>query len=351
MRPEALSHLRCPQSHEVLDLHPFATDGPHIMSGVLVSSAAWYPIIDGIPRLLPHQPWPTFAADHAEALNQLGFSTATPSPPPNKLQHQTSTLFGYEWQLFRRFGWDDPVYNLAWSRNRFAEMTLIQPDEWADKLVLDAGCGNGRYSYCAAEQGATVYAVDLGAGVEAAFANTRDLSTVHVIQGDIFQLPFAPATFDTVFSVGVLMHTGDAQRAAHALCELTKTTLAVTVYGRGNIFYEAIDGGLRAITTRLSIANLHRFVEVVLAIRCILDRLYLTRWVQHRLGEWDEHPHCVFDWYGAPIATHHNLEEVALWMLERGLAIEQASPMKSANRWWELLGATAAPITVRAARR
>lgn len=351
MRPEALIQLRCPQSQEALDLHTFASDGSHIMEGVLQSSVMWYPIIGGIPRLLPNQQWPEFESQYANQLHALNLHAPTPTRPLSKIQQQTSVTFGYEWQVFRRFGWDDPVYNLAWSRERFEAMTLIRPTEWQGKLVLDAGCGNGRYTYCAAEQGATVYGIDLGAGVEATFANTCDLPNVHIIQGDIFQLPFAPATFDIVFSLGVLMHTGDAQRAVQALSTLTQHTIAVTVYGKGNIFYEGIDGVLRFITTRLSITNLHRFVRVVLTIRRILDRLHLTRWVQHRLGEWDEHPHCVFDWYGAPIATHHSFEEVAVWFLEQGLVIEQTSPtMKIQNRWWKFLGATAAPITVRAAR-
>jgi ubiquinone/menaquinone biosynthesis C-methylase UbiE len=61
--------------------------------------------------------------------------------------------------------------------------------------------------------GTHVIAQDLSSAVDAAAANLRQPERFGVVQGDIDALPFAPASFDAVYSPGVLQHTPDAERA------------------------------------------------------------------------------------------------------------------------------------------
>ena len=35
----------------------------------------------------------------------------------------------------------------------------------------------------------------------------------------------------------------------------------------------------------------------------------------------DPHPHCIFDWYSAPIATHHTYSEAKSWFKEFNLRV------------------------------
>jgi SAM-dependent methyltransferase len=189
-------------------------------------------------------------------------------------------------------------------------------------LVLDAGCGNGRYSYLASEHGGRVIGVDLSDAVDAAAENTEGCDDVQIIQGDIFRLPFAPGAFDVIFSIGVLMHTGEAQLAVQHLRPLLAEggSLTVHLYGKGNPIYELADRLLRSSTTKRSLAELERFTDRAFRLQRMLARVRLDR-VANRFVRLDPHPHCIFDWYSAPIATHHTYPEVRAWFDELGLRV------------------------------
>lgn len=79
------------------------------------------------------------------------------------------------------------------------------------KLVLDLGCGAGHHAINFAEKGATVYAIDISAGmVEKARAKIKESgleSQVTVIQMNAEEMDFPNETFDVVFGHSILHHT------------------------------------------------------------------------------------------------------------------------------------------------
>ena len=164
--------------------------------------------------------------------------------------------------------------------------------------------------------------MDLGDGVDSAYANTCHLPYVQIIQGDIFNPPFAECTYDTIFSIGVLMHTGNARRATESLMRLIKPggSVAVHLYGRGNFIYEWVDRKLRDRTTKFSIPNLQAFTSRLWRLVRFLQRAHLLKLVGHFI-RLDPHPHCIFDWYAAPIATHHTHSEVKGWFRKAGMKV------------------------------
>lgn len=78
-------------------------------------------------------------------------------------------------------------------------------------LVLDLGCGEGRHTYAAAEQGYRAIGVDYQ---PLAIRRARALAVNHPRAGgrarfqlgNIFALPFRPATFDLLIDYGCLHH-------------------------------------------------------------------------------------------------------------------------------------------------
>ena len=98
------------------------------------------------------------------------------------------------------------------------------PAEWfKGKIVLDAGCGSGRWTYAMAQLGATVVAIDLtDAGVEITHRATAQLENVTVLQASVFHLPFRPESFDLVVSWGVLHHTPNTRAAFGRVAPLVK---------------------------------------------------------------------------------------------------------------------------------
>jgi SAM-dependent methyltransferase/uncharacterized protein YbaR (Trm112 family) len=362
--------LRCPETGSHLVLHVFAEDGGEATEGVLVAADGrhWYPVTRSIPRMLPPGLFPRrgFAAEHLLAFQHLGLAAeqdagggqasdrpsaakATSAPageggPLTAVKQRTAESFTFEWKEYDRFGWDDPTFDLERERRVFLRKTVSAEGDWAGELALDAGCGNGRYSYWAARFGATVVAMDLSESVDVACANTRGLD-VQVVQGDIFRPPVAPETFARIFSIGVLMLTGDARGATLSLCRLLAPggELSVNLYGTGNPVYELNDRFIRRFTARMDRADILRFTACMARFADFCSRHHLLNLVNAFI-RLEDHPHCIFDWYSAPVTTHHTDGEVASWFRAGGLEVlavesgRRGSLNRAAGR---LLGATA----------
>ena len=202
----------------------------------------------------------------------------------------------------------------------------MSPNEFSGKLVLDAGCGNGRYSYWAHNFGARVVGVDLSDSVDAARSNTWEFPNIQIVQPDIFTLPLDSESFDSIFSIGVLGHTGDARIAALKLAQLLKNsgTLTVHVYGKGNPLYEVFDWLIRSVTKRLSVQGMSRFTSMMLRLFKVIQAIKL-RGVLGRFIRLESHPHCIFDWYGPPEASHHTYTELMNWLDRHEMTVEQTN--------------------------
>ncbi len=139
--------------------------------------------------------------------------------------------FGLQWNQFRQTQLDSfsghPI-----SRKRFLRYTGWTEEDMRGALVLDVGCGAGRFTEIALSLGARVVALDYSSAVDACRLNHAGETRLSVVQGDIYRLPFKPETFDRVYCFGVLQHTPDVEKALLALPAVLKGggALAVDVY-------------------------------------------------------------------------------------------------------------------------
>jgi len=186
MKTELLELLRCPVTGQRLVLEVADNASRDIESGCLISADGRhrYPIHNGIPRFVP-------GSNYADN-------------------------FGMQWNHFRQTQLDSYSGHRI-SADRFWLATGWSPDELKDQWVLDAGCGAGRFAEVALNAGARVVALDYSIAVDACYANLKHHPNLHVVQGDIYALPFAPAVFPFVYSLGVLQHTPDVAKAFAAL--------------------------------------------------------------------------------------------------------------------------------------
>ena len=141
--------------------------------------------------------------------------------------------FSFEWNVHDRTQLDVFQGNRS-SEDSFVAKTGFTADFLRGKLVLDAGIGAGRYSDIASRWGADVVGVDLSYAVEAAHRNLGGRDNVWIAQADIGALPFRPASFDAIFSIGVLHHTPDTRQYFQSLVPLLKPggVIAIWVYPR-----------------------------------------------------------------------------------------------------------------------
>jgi SAM-dependent methyltransferase len=248
--------------------------------------------------------------------------------PPN--QSRTQLAYGLQWNRFRIIRTDE-------DRVTFRNRTGLGSPEVAGKVVLDAGCGMGRYLRIAAESPARlIVGVDLSLAVVAARQLTGGLPNVSIVQGDLLRLPFAPGSFDVIYSLGVLDHTPDPRRAFLALARLLRPggRIVIWVYPRERRIVEAIMGLQRAISTRLPLGLLEPLCRIAAPIGGLKRRLMSSRrWIVQRLGVAlhlatigvSMHPDpevrvCdTLDWYAPRYLSRHTFDEVAGWFAEAGL--------------------------------
>lgn len=207
MKRKLLDYLKCPTCSSTIRLGSIvAAEENEIMDGELACEKCdrKFPILRGIPRFATLE---KVEADKAA----------------------TAANFGWQWQHFVQ---GDELYAdqfLGW-------IAPVRPEFFQNKVVLEGGCGKGRHTQLAAKWGAReVIGIDLSAAVETAFAATRALENAHIVQADIFNLPFAPV-FDYAFSVGVLHHLPDPRAGFRALASKVKDGghLSAWVYGAEN---------------------------------------------------------------------------------------------------------------------
>ncbi len=276
-----------------------------------------YPIIDGILRFVP------------ESYYRLDDGRVS-------VEERTKNYFGHEWDVFRQWGFikDEDV---TFSNQRFATMggtiqargkafgskcRLAAADLVKGKVVLDAGCGNGRYTYEAASRGdALLLGVDISYGaVQSAHCNNEHHENVFIIQASLFDLPFRDEVIDCGFSNGVLMHTGNAHDAFGEICRVIKPSgvFVTHLYHKLNPVWEINDRLLRAVTTRMSVNANMKLAAILARIGVVCANVpYLLRVINLFLRLQPSIPD-MYDWYSAPVATHHTCPELAEWYAEYG---------------------------------
>lgn len=222
--------------------------------------------------------------------------------------------FGFQWTTF-------DVRDTAEDTGVFVEKTGLSLSDLRGKLVLDAGCGGGRYARLAAEHGARVVGMDLSAAVRHARETTRHLADVQIIQGDLLAPPLAQASFDIVYSIGVLHHTPDTHAAFSAIAKLVKPGghLAVWLYRRNTVPQEIINTAGRALTTRLPRRALLLIARAGAVAGGMPGVKHLNKVVNFSAHpRWTTRVCDTFDWWAPRYQFHHTEKELERWFTEAG---------------------------------
>lgn len=243
---------------------------------------------------------------------------------------QYAQSFGFQWHVHARTQLD--TVDSDRSDRNFRDRTGFTPEDLAGKLVLDVGCGMGRFADIATRWGARVVGIDLSLACEVAARNLDDRDATF-LQADVFKLPFAPESFDIIYSIGVLHHTPDCERAFKALPRLLKPggRIAIWLYSGYNKWYRMSDV-YRKVTRRLPPRLLHKLcygVVPLYGVHQVLRRIPLVGrpassalalavpMAFHRDRGWRILD--TFDWYSPWYQSKHTYEEVFRWFESSGL--------------------------------
>jgi SAM-dependent methyltransferase len=137
--------------------------------------------------------------------------------------HNYASNFGFQWNKFQTTQIDRFQQNVNQSRERFFAVTEWDKQNLEGKNILEVGSGAGRFTQIVLNfTKATLYSVDYSNAVEANFRNNGPNERLKLFQASIYELPFAPASFDKVFCFGVLQHTPDFKKSVQCLLEMVK---------------------------------------------------------------------------------------------------------------------------------
>jgi SAM-dependent methyltransferase len=291
MKRSLLSIVVCPGCRKGLEMDVAVEDRGEIVEGTLSCGAcrSRFPIRKGVPRFV-------------------------------RTDEYVDT-FSFEWNRFHDVQID--ILNATdASEKTFRGQTGWSPGDLAGKRVLDVGVGAGRFAEVASRWGAEVVGVDLSFAVDAAYGNVGKRENVHIVQADLFRLPFPDASFDAMYSLGVLHHTPDTRKAFEAVVPFLKPRgeFAVFLYAYGH--YSYFSDIWRKITTRVP----YRVVYYVTALAIPLYFLYRLPFLGlglRFLFPMSQHPNPrwrwldTFDWYTPRYQHKHTWPEVYGWYRAR----------------------------------
>jgi SAM-dependent methyltransferase len=295
-----LEILRCPSCRSPLEART-AGDAHWLVCG---GCAREVPVKDGIPRFV--------------------------DVPDDPLARHTQASFGYEWTHFndwRQSG--ETNFN-----DYFAGLDLAS---LGGRMVLDAGCGMGRHARQIASHAGHVVAVDFSRAIDQARRNVASFNNVDCLQADLLALPLASSSFDLVYSLGVLHHLADTERALAGLVDKVRPggRLRIYLYWKRHGWQGALLGlvtALRRLTVKMPFGLLRAccfclaavlYAMVILPYR-LFSRLGMKWHRQFPLFVYTKYPFHVifndqFDRFSAPIEKRYDQDEVRTLLERAGL--------------------------------
>ena len=209
MKPQHINLLCDPWTREELKLVDGEFDGDEIVKGKLVGKYE-YPIVNGIPR---------FVEDEGYSDN-----------------------FGYQWNRWARIQFEDENIDKpmsGYTTAMFDKVTKHKMTRLDGKIVLDIGCGPGRFVDVASKRGGVLVCLDYSSAIDAAKKNFEGVPGERLfVQGDALRLPIKDDVIDYAYSIGVLHHTPSPSRGVKEAARVLKKKgfFALSVYRKGGYY-------------------------------------------------------------------------------------------------------------------
>ena len=328
MLEKYLSLLVCPVTHSPLRLEKITVktksfsngDKEIISDGILYGTNGWfYPVINGIPRLLIESfiDYETFLRknlpDYQARKDHLLKNYGDMIKQVIKKNEKTKKSFELEWSLFSYE--DDKTWELKGNDllDRFLKETDETKASLQNKLIFDAGCGNGQLNQYIARTGATVIGMDLSKSVERATANNNE-ENAFFLQADVQYPPLQVEKFDIVHSSGVLICTNDSELTFSKIepCVKNGGKLSVWLYHPRKNFIHNSFNFLRRYTSKLPVK-----FQYYLYLCTLFPVSYMIKKIKGNKQNAREMMIAIMDWFSPEFRWEHTTEEASTWFGKR----------------------------------
>lgn len=325
-----------PKTHRNLDLRIDKEVKNEIISGELYNTKNTYPIIRGIPRFV-HE---SLYRDYLH-----GFK-----------DNQTARSFGNKWREERSKNFGFMKQDVQYLKEQFMAVlgcdTLSQMKKVlkSAKRALNAGCGVAWSEYLFNYNAGTErHCIDISLSVETAYNRTKDFGNVVVSHSSIFEMPYENETFDLIYSIGVIHHTPDPQKAFKSLVRKLAPNglIGCYIYNRKPFLREISDREIRNITTKMNYDECMNFSKKMSKLGKAFSKISQTLVVEENIdlldikkGRYNLHKFIYDhflkiwfnpnqdmayanlvnqDWYHPHYASHHTKDEILSWFRNEGI--------------------------------
>lgn len=327
MTHDLLVLLRCPVTREklTLDIISHGTkkyDGSEkeiITEGILRSSECIYPVIAGIPRLNVEAllDYSSFLSKHVpdfeKVKKEIQLKHSDLLKFVVKKNKRTKESFSQEWNLFNYEEdkvWDEDKAGML---DRFLRETDETKESLNDKLIFDAGCGNGLLNQSVADCGAIILGMDFSQSIERAFEKNEKGNALFV-QGDVQYPPVDFGIFDIVHCSGVLIHTNNSEHTFSCLepCVKKGGKFSAWLYHPRKDFLHKIFKVARKFTSRLPLKLQYYLYSVtLLPLSIVIKRIKGNKQTRREMMI------DLLDGFSPEFRWEHTHEEAAAWFTKR----------------------------------
>lgn len=369
-----LDLLSCPDCRGPLTVEVYEPNDQLAQEGTLTCASChhWFPISNGVPRLL--LPGPLRGQDRpflerwtkrltGPAAQQLAGEQAKARSTTPQDQAQVQSIFAFKWKRQPNWGIEGKSAQLMedWILRKYGWDTLPRYKSFmtAHPVILDAGCGLGREAIRMASQSprSHVIGLELSECIDEARKHvvTKKLSNLLLIQADLQAPPLRRDAFHFILSEGVLHHTPSTERGFQQMAGLLAPggEFAFYVYRKKAPLREYADDYVREQLQGVPLEDAWKEMEALTALSQTLSKssrsieithpvkvlgfqaesVDLQRWIYNNIFKcyWNdaltfqENVLVNFDWYLPRYAWRHTIEEVRGWIQKADLTLELES--------------------------
>ena len=180
----------------------------NVKVGFLIGEKFTYEILNGIPRFVKTQGY--------------------------------SGNFGMQWKRWPRIQYEENNIGTQmegytrsmWERINNSKVSNVK----ADSVILDVGCGSGRFLDLFKNSNCIVIGVDYSESIDVVGEIFGSNENYLLVQGDALNLPIVDCSADVVYSIGVLHHTPSPKNGLQEMTRVCKEfgKVSLAVYGKGS---------------------------------------------------------------------------------------------------------------------
>ena len=179
-----------------------------VKTGLLISKANQYKIINGIPRFVSSQGY----------LKNFGWQWSKWGKVQFESENKETAMEGYTEEMFFK-------------------ITNLEKKSIKNKLFLDLGCGSGRFVDIVNSYEGFIIAIDFTSAIDIAKRNIQN-DNILFVQGDALNLPIKTEVVDFVYSIGVLHHTPNPKKGIEQAYKVLKKegAFAISLYSEKSLY-------------------------------------------------------------------------------------------------------------------